>query len=100
MTAKTNKDKSTNSVPVRPSNQTTILPYIQKFTAIKRAQLTRKFQLAYFTATTGNLMKTLRDLKKRIIMLILVLFIAMINQEQKFRCTLVLVNVSRILLSH
>ena len=52
MTGKTNKDKSTNSVRVGPSNQTTILPRIQKFTAIKRAQLIQKFQLVHFTATT------------------------------------------------
>ena len=58
MTTKTNNDKSTNSVLVGPLNQTTILPHIQKFTAIKRAQLTRKFQLAHFTATTGKSFKS------------------------------------------
>ena len=39
MTSKTNKDKSNNSVPVGPSNQTTILPQIQKFTTIKTSSV-------------------------------------------------------------
>ena len=40
--------------PPPPSNQTTLLPHIQRFTAQQKAQLTRKFQLAHFTATNGK----------------------------------------------
>ena len=49
-----NTSTSAPPAPPPPSNQTTLLPHIQRFTAQQKAQLTRKFQLAHFTATNGK----------------------------------------------
>ena len=43
---------------VGANNQTTLLPYVRKYTALQRSQLTRKFQLAHYMAATGQSFKT------------------------------------------
>lgn len=43
-----------SSYSTSANNQTTLLPFIRRFTAQQRAQLTKKFQLAHFMASTGK----------------------------------------------